>query len=58
MLTLTKRHRLAEKIQKQDPRMCCLQETHFRERMEEVIPCDPKSKGSWSSSTPVRQNRL
>ena len=26
----TKRHRLAEWIQKQDPHMCCLQETHFR----------------------------
>ena len=28
----TKRHRLAEWIQKQDPYMCCLQETHFRPR--------------------------
>ena len=27
---LTKRHRLAEWIQKQDPCICCLQETHFR----------------------------
>ena len=26
----TKRYRLAEWIQKQDPYMCCLQETHFR----------------------------
>ena len=26
----TKRQRLAEWIQKQDPYMCCLQETHFR----------------------------
>ena len=26
----TKRHRLAEWIQKQDPYTCCLQETHFR----------------------------
>ena len=26
----TKRHRLAEWIQKQDPHICCLQETHFR----------------------------
>ena len=25
-----KRHRLAEWIQKQDPYICCLQETHFR----------------------------
>ena len=28
----TRRHRLAECIQKQDPYMCCLQETHFRPR--------------------------
>ena len=27
---ITKRHRLAEWIQKQDPYMCCLQEIHFR----------------------------
>ena len=26
----TKRHTLAEWIQKQDPYICCLQETHFR----------------------------
>ena len=26
----TKRHRLAEWIQKQDPYICCLQETHFK----------------------------
>ena len=26
----TKRHRLAEWNQKQDPCICCLQETHFR----------------------------
>ena len=26
----TKRHRLAEWIQKQDPYLCCLQKTHFR----------------------------
>ena len=29
---LTKRHRLAVWIQKQDPYICCLQETHFRPR--------------------------
>ena len=28
----TKRHRLAEWIQKQDPYICCLQETHSRPR--------------------------
>ena len=28
----TKRHRLDEWIQKQDPYICCLQQTHFRSR--------------------------
>ena len=28
----TKRHRLTEWVQKQDPYICCLQETHFRPR--------------------------
>ena len=28
----TKRHRLTEWIQKQDPYICCVQETHFRPR--------------------------
>ena len=28
--SLTKRYRLAEWIQKHDPYICCLQETHFR----------------------------
>ena len=28
----TKRHKLAEWIQKQDPYVCCLQETHIRPR--------------------------
>ena len=28
----SKRHRLAEWIQKQDPYICCLQETHYRPR--------------------------
>ena len=28
----TKRHSLAEWIQRQDPYICCLQETHFRPR--------------------------
>ena len=28
----TQRHRLAEWIQKQDPHICCLQETHFRQQ--------------------------
>ena len=32
LIALTKRHRLAEWIHKQDPYICCLQETHFRPR--------------------------
>ena len=50
----TKRHRLAEWIQKQDPYICCLQETYFRptsryiqtesERMEKYIPCKWEEK--------------
>ena len=32
MLQCYKIHRLAEWIQKQDPYICCLQETHFRPR--------------------------
>ena len=30
--TPTKRQRLAERIQKQDPYICCLQETHLKTR--------------------------
>ena len=29
---LTKRHRLAEWIQREDPSICCLQATHFRSK--------------------------
>ena len=61
----TKRHRLAEWIQKQDPYICCLLETHFRPRdtqtesegMEKDIPCKWKSKESWSSNSHITQNR-
>ena len=59
----TKRHRLAEWIQKQDPYICCLQETHFRPqdtyrlkvRMEKYIPCKWEAKESWSSNPHIRQ---
>ena len=37
----TKRQRLAERIQKQDPYICCLQETHLKTR----DTCRPKVKG-------------
>ena len=48
----TKRHRLNEWIQKQDPYICSLQETHVilsymqteSERMEENSPCKQQSK--------------
>ena len=60
----TKRHRLTEWIQKQDPYICCLQETHFRpndiqtesERMEKYISCKWEAKESWSSNPYMRQN--
>ena len=53
-----KRHRLAEWIQKQDPYICCFEETHFRardiqaesKRIEKDIPCKWKSKESQSSN--------
>ena len=62
----TKRPRLAEWIQKQDPYIGCLQKTHFtsrhtqieRERMEENISHKLGSKESWSSNTHIRKNRL
>ena len=60
-----KRHRLAEWIQKQDPYIYCLQETHFRpkdiytesERMEKYIPCKLKAKENWSNNAHMRQNK-
>ena len=61
----TKRHRLAEWIQKQDPYIRYLQETHFRpqdthrlksERIEKYIPCKWEAKDSWSSNPHIRQN--
>ena len=33
----TKRHRLAEWIQTQDPCICCLQETHFRDTCRQKV---------------------
>ena len=62
----TKRHRLAEWIQKQDPYICCLQETHFRPQdtyrlkvrgWKKYIPCKWEAKESWSSNPHIRQNR-
>ena len=60
----TKTHRLAEWIQKQDPYICCLQETHFRYQdtyrlkvkgWKSILHANGKQ--SWSSSPHVRQNR-
>ena len=62
----TKRHRLAEWIQKQDPRICCLirnsleTSRHIQtesKRMEKYIPCKWEAKDSWSSNPFIRQNR-
>ena len=61
----TKRHSMAEWIQKPDPYIRCLQETHFRPqdtyrlklRMEKYIPCKWKAKESWSNNPHIRRNR-
>ena len=59
----TKRHRLGKWIQKQDPYICCLQETHFRPKdtyrlkvrgLEKYIPCKREAKESWSSNPHIR----
>ena len=55
----TKRHRLAEWIQKQDPYMCCLQETHFTSRdtyklkvrgWKKIFHANGNQKKAWSSN--------
>ena len=48
----TKRHRLAEWIQKQDQYICCLQETHFRPR----DTYRPKMKG-WEKTFHAKGNQ-
>ena len=64
--TPTKRHTMAEWIQKQDPYICCLQETHFRPQdtyrlkvrgSKKYIPCKWEAKESWSSNPHIRQTR-
>ena len=70
----TKRHRLAEWIKKQDPYICCLQETDFTLRdtyrqsggWRKIFHANgnqkkagkKKKKESWSSNSHIRQNRL
>ena len=62
----TKRHRLAEWIQKQDPCIFCLQETHFRPKdtyrwkvrgWKNTLHANGKQKKGWSSNPHIRQNR-
>ena len=53
----TKRHRLAEWIKKQDPYICCLQETHFRPKDTyrlKVRGWKWEVKESWSSNPHIR----
>ena len=54
----TKRHRLAEWIQKQDLYICCLQETHFRPKdtyrlkvrgWKNIFHTKREAKKTWSS---------
>ena len=62
----TKRHRLAEWIQNQDPYICCLQETHFRPQdtyrlkvrgWKKIFHANRKKKKSWNSNPHIGQNR-
>ena len=60
----TKRHRLAEWIQKQDPFACCLQEAHFRPKDTYTLKVTgwknkfhANAKEKWSGNAHVRQNR-
>ena len=62
----TKRHRLAGWMQKQDPYICCLQETHFRPQdkyrlkvrgWKKYIPYKWEAKESFCSNAHIRQNR-
>ena len=63
----TKRHRLAEWIQHQDPYICCLQETsdlktHIDWKWEDeknILHVNGKqaTPESWSSNPHIRQNR-
>ena len=59
-----KRHRVAEWIQKQDPYMCCLQETHFRSKDTHKLKVREWKKvfhpngNQKKARVPIRQNRL
>ena len=62
----TKRHRLTEWIQSQDPYIFCLQETHCRPKdtyrlkvrgWKNISHANGEAKESWSSNLHIRQNR-
>ena len=60
----TKRHKLAEWVQKQDPYYAVSKKPTLdlkiiqteSERMEKYIPCKWEAKESWSSNLHIRQN--
>ena len=63
----TKRHRLAEWIQKQDPYMCCLQGTHFRPKdthrlkvrgWKNIFHANGKQKKAGAAILIAEKNRL
>ena len=51
----TKRHRLAEWIQKGDPYICCLQETHFRPKMLNIAHYYRKPNQNYNQDYCTRQ---
>ena len=63
----TKRYRQTERIQKQDPYICCLQETHFRPRdtyrlkvkgWKKIFHANENQKKAGVAILIFRQNRL
>ena len=60
-----KRHRIAEWIQKQDPYICCLQQTQFRSKDTHKLKVKEQKKVFYSNGNKketrvaiLRQNRL
>ena len=67
LIAPTKRHRLAEWIQKQDPCICCLQETHLRPKdtyrlkvrgWGNIFHADGKQKKAGAAILISEKNRL
>ena len=63
----TKRHRMDEWIQKQDPYICYLQKTHFRPRdtyrlkvtgWKKIFQANGNQKKAGVANSLIRQNRL